>query len=110
MCIRDRESPELDRAQGDDRDQRVALRVLQHHQPLGHALGPRGAHVVGTGVAGVMMRHTRSAMLQTLGADYVRTAKSRISMMPSQKCGTESPDSARRLSATSTMVPFRPAS
>ena len=32
--------------------------------------------VLGTGVAGVMMRHTRSAMLQTLGADYVRTARS----------------------------------
>jgi peptide/nickel transport system permease protein len=33
--------------------------------------------VLGTGVAGVMMRHTRSAMLQTLGADYVRTARSK---------------------------------
>jgi len=30
--------------------------------------------VLGTGVAGVLMRHTRSAMLQTLDADYVRTA------------------------------------
>ena len=30
--------------------------------------------VLGTGVAGVMMRHTRSAMMQTLDADYVRTA------------------------------------
>ena len=30
-------------------------------------------------------------------------------MMPSQKCGTESPESARRLAATSTMVPFRTA-
>ena len=33
--------------------------------------------VLGTGVAGVMMRHTRSAMLQTLGADYVRTARAK---------------------------------
>ncbi len=33
--------------------------------------------VLGTGVAGVIMRHTRSAMLQTLGADYVRTARAK---------------------------------
>jgi peptide/nickel transport system permease protein len=35
------------------------------------------AIVLGTGVAGVMMRHTRSAMLETLGADYVRTARAK---------------------------------
>jgi peptide/nickel transport system permease protein len=28
-------------------------------------------------VAGVIMRHTRSAMLQTLRADYVRTARAK---------------------------------
>jgi peptide/nickel transport system permease protein len=33
--------------------------------------------VLGTGVAGVMMRHTRSAMLETLDADYVRTARAK---------------------------------
>jgi peptide/nickel transport system permease protein len=33
--------------------------------------------VLGTGVAGVMMRHTRSAMLETLGTDYVRTARAK---------------------------------
>jgi peptide/nickel transport system permease protein len=33
--------------------------------------------VLGTGVAGVMMRHTRSAMLETLAADYVRTARAK---------------------------------
>src|SRR5712692_476177 len=33
--------------------------------------------VLGTGVAGVMMRHTRGAMLQTLGTDYVRTARAK---------------------------------
>ena len=33
--------------------------------------------VLGTGVAGVMMRHARSAMLQTLDADYVRTARAK---------------------------------
>jgi peptide/nickel transport system permease protein len=33
--------------------------------------------VLGTGVAGVMMRHTRSAMMQTLDADYVRTARAK---------------------------------
>jgi peptide/nickel transport system permease protein len=33
--------------------------------------------VLGTGVAGVMMRHTRSAMLETLSTDYVRTARAK---------------------------------
>ena len=33
--------------------------------------------VLGTGVAGVMMRHTRGAMLETMGADYVRTARAK---------------------------------
>jgi peptide/nickel transport system permease protein len=33
--------------------------------------------VLGTGVAGVLMRHTRGAMLQTLAADYVRTARAK---------------------------------
>jgi len=33
--------------------------------------------VLGTGIAGVLMRHTRSAMLQSLGADYVRTARAK---------------------------------
>ena len=35
------------------------------------------AVVLGTGVAGVMMRHTRGAMLQVLDADYVRTARAK---------------------------------
>jgi peptide/nickel transport system permease protein len=35
------------------------------------------AVVLGTGIAGVLMRHTRSAMLQSLGADYVRTARAK---------------------------------
>ena len=38
---------------------------------------PSAAHLLGTGVAGVIMRHTRSAMLQTLAADYVRTARAK---------------------------------
>jgi len=33
--------------------------------------------VLGTGIAGVLMRHTRSAMLQSLGTDYVRTARAK---------------------------------
>jgi peptide/nickel transport system permease protein len=33
--------------------------------------------VLGTGVAGVMMRHTRGAMQETLSADYVRTARAK---------------------------------
>src|SRR5882762_2947727 len=33
--------------------------------------------VLGTGVGGVMMRHTRGAMIETLGADYVRTARAK---------------------------------
>jgi peptide/nickel transport system permease protein len=35
------------------------------------------AFVLGNGFAAVMMRHTRSAMLQVLGADYVRTARAK---------------------------------
>jgi peptide/nickel transport system permease protein len=33
--------------------------------------------VLGTGVGGVMMRHTRAAMLHVLNADYVRTARAK---------------------------------
>ena len=33
--------------------------------------------VLGTGVAGVMMRHTRGSMLQVLETDYVRTARAK---------------------------------
>lgn len=35
------------------------------------------AFVLGTGLAGVLMRHTRSAMLGVLGSDYVRTARAK---------------------------------
>jgi peptide/nickel transport system permease protein len=35
------------------------------------------AFVLGNGIAAVMMRHTRSAMLEVLGADYVRTARAK---------------------------------
>lgn len=35
------------------------------------------AFVLGNAVAAVMMRHTRSAMLQVLGMDYVRTARAK---------------------------------
>lgn len=35
------------------------------------------AIVLGTGIAGVIMRHTRSAMLQALSSDYVRTARAK---------------------------------
>jgi peptide/nickel transport system permease protein len=35
------------------------------------------AVVLGTGIAAVLMRHTRSAMLQVLSADYVRTARAK---------------------------------
>ena len=35
------------------------------------------AVVLGTGISAVLMRHTRSAMLQVLGADYVRTARAK---------------------------------
>src|SRR5262245_66675072 len=33
--------------------------------------------VLGTGVGGIMMRHTRGAMVETLCADYVRTARAK---------------------------------
>ena len=35
------------------------------------------AFVLGTGIAGVIMRHTRAAMLQALQSDYVRTARAK---------------------------------
>src|SRR5580700_5948636 len=35
------------------------------------------AFVLGNAIAAVMIRHTRSAMLQVLGADYVRTARAK---------------------------------
>jgi len=35
------------------------------------------AFVLGNAIAAVMMRHTRSSMLQVLGADYVRTARAK---------------------------------
>lgn len=35
------------------------------------------AFVLGTGVAAVLMRHTRSAMLEVLTSDYVRTARAK---------------------------------
>lgn len=35
------------------------------------------AFVLGGGMAAVLMRHTRSAMLQVLGSDYVRTARAK---------------------------------
>jgi peptide/nickel transport system permease protein len=35
------------------------------------------AVVLGSGIAGVIMRHTRSAMLQALQSDYVRTARAK---------------------------------
>ena len=35
------------------------------------------AFVLGNAIAAVMMRHTRSAMLQVMGADYVRTARAK---------------------------------
>jgi peptide/nickel transport system permease protein len=35
------------------------------------------AFVLGTGIAGALMRHTRSAMLSVLQQDYVRTARAK---------------------------------
>ena len=35
------------------------------------------AFVLGTGIAGVIMRHTRGAMIQALQSDYVRTARAK---------------------------------
>ena len=35
------------------------------------------AFVLGNAIAGVLMRHTRSAMLQVMNADYVRTARAK---------------------------------
>ena len=35
------------------------------------------AFVLGSGIAAVLMRHTRSAMLHAMSADYVRTARAK---------------------------------
>ncbi len=35
------------------------------------------AFVLGNAIAAILMRHTRSAMLQAMGADYVRTARAK---------------------------------
>jgi peptide/nickel transport system permease protein len=51
--------------------------------PLGEDLGQNlktlilPAFVLGAGLSGVLMRHTRSAMLEVLRADYVRTARAK---------------------------------
>ena len=47
---------ELQRAQRDDRRQRVAQRVLQDHDALAQALGARGAHVVGDSTCSMALR------------------------------------------------------
>ena len=41
------------------------------------------AFVVGAGLAGTLMRHTRGAMLSVLGTDYIRTARAK-GLMPSR--------------------------
>ena len=35
------------------------------------------AFVLGTGISAVLMRHTRSSLMQVLSADYVRTARAK---------------------------------
>jgi peptide/nickel transport system permease protein len=51
--------------------------------PLGEDVGQNlktlilPAFVLGAGLSGVLMRHTRSAMLEVLRADYVRTARAK---------------------------------
>jgi peptide/nickel transport system permease protein len=51
--------------------------------PLPQGLGANLAHmllpaiVLGTGLAAVIMRHTRAAMLDALGTDYIRTARAK---------------------------------
>jgi peptide/nickel transport system permease protein len=45
------------------------------YQSLRHLLLP--AIVLGSGLAAVIMRQTRSAMLEALGTDYVRTARAK---------------------------------
>jgi peptide/nickel transport system permease protein len=48
-------------------------------QDLGQSLASTvmPAFVLGSGIAAVLMRHTRSAMLQAMSADYVRTARAK---------------------------------
>src|SRR5712692_1880889 len=44
-------------------------------QNLGSMVMP--AFVLGNAIAAIMMRHTRSAMLQVMGTDYIRTARAK---------------------------------
>src|SRR5258706_587175 len=83
---------------GEDRDPKVIefLRAKYHldqplpiryglwvvallHGDLGQNLGAMvmPAFVLGNAIAAVMMRHTRSAMLQVMSTDYIRTARAK---------------------------------
>jgi peptide/nickel transport system permease protein len=44
-------------------------------QNLGAMIMP--AFVLGNAIAAIMMRHTRAAMLQVMGTDYIRTARAK---------------------------------
>ena len=46
------------------------------------------ALVLSTAIAAYLMRHTRSAMLEALSADYVRTARARACRRAAWCCGT----------------------
>jgi hypothetical protein len=54
-------------------------------------------------------RSSQGGTYPDAGSQPSRTEKSRISMMPSQKCGTDRPESARALAARSSGVPRRTA-
>jgi peptide/nickel transport system permease protein len=49
--------------------------LIDWRQSLATTIMP--AFVLGSGIAGVIMRHTRSAMLEALDSDYVRTARAK---------------------------------
>ena len=62
------------------------------------------AIVLGTGLAAVLMRQTRSAMLDSLGADYVRTARAKglpRAVGRRQARAAQQPDHGRRPSSAS---------
>ena len=48
------------------------------------------ALVLGTGLAAVLMRQTRNAMIEVLSADYVRTARAKGLARPRSWCATRS--------------------
>ena len=102
---------ELEPGDGHDRDRRVLERVLGHHPRLRHALGPRGADVVGPqdlqhrgagqprdrghreGAQGERGQHEVAPVAAPGGREESALSdRSRMNRMPRKKVGADLPD------------------